>query len=303
MLILCLAIGLGLGSPEMLPVGPDESVAVTVATTHEGPVVMLIPGLSGSAFGYRHVIAGLDLAEVACVTVEPLGIGLSGRPRHADYTLAAQAARLALVCDSLALKQTVVVCQGVAMGMVLRLALIRPDLVAGIVSIEGAAAESAATPTVRSGLKLAKLVTSLGGDAAIRERFTQNLKAASGDDSWVDRGTVRQYMRGPGGDLQATIDVFLAMATTSEPMSIGPRLGEITVPVRVLRGLAPHAGELGEDEIAILTTGLSDCRIIGVPGAGHFLQEERPDIVIDTVIGVLDLLAGSSGAGYEVVVD
>lgn len=303
MLILCLAIGLGLGSPELLPVGPDESVAVVVATTHDGPVVVLIPGLSGSAFGYRHVIAGLDSAEVACVTVEPLGIGLSGRPRHADYTLAAQAARLAAVCDLLSLKQTVVVCQGVAMGMVLRLALIRPDLVAGIVSIEGAAAESAATPTVRNSLKLAKLATSLGGVAAIRERFTQNLKAASGDASWVDRATVRQYMRGPGGDLRATIDVIVAMTMATEPMVIGPRLAEINVPVRVLRGLAPHDGELSDDEITILTTGLSGCRIIDVPGGGHFLQEERPDVVIDAVIEILAWLTGSVGGGHEVVVD
>lgn len=284
MLSLIVAIGLLAGSPTMIPVGADQVVAVDAIAASGQPPVLLIPGLSGCTYSYRKVASSLTAAGLPSVAIEPLGIGLSPRPRGADYSLTAQSGRVGAVCDSLGLRKAVVVCQGVSMGIALRLAITRPDLVAAIVSIEGGAAETAATPTVRSGLKLAKLITSLGGDAIVRERYQTDLKKASGDASWVDRATVRRYLRGPGRDLQATLDAFLAMSEAPEALLVTPRLGEVAVPVRVLRGTAPHVGALDADEVAVLLAGLPDVRVIDVRGAGHFLQEEQPDVVVQAVL-------------------
>src|SRR2546428_9304353 len=76
-----------------LALSPAESVAVTVTGT--GDPVVLVPGLFGSAFGYRAVIPLLTDAGYRAIVVEPLGIGSSARQEHADYSLTAQADRIA----------------------------------------------------------------------------------------------------------------------------------------------------------------------------------------------------------------
>src|SRR5437773_1436875 len=68
---------------------PVESVQVTV--TGAGEPVVLIPGLFGSAFGFRRVLPLLAQTGFHAVVVEPLGVGTSARPARADYSLTAQA--------------------------------------------------------------------------------------------------------------------------------------------------------------------------------------------------------------------
>ena len=60
-----------------LALTPAESVAVTVMGT--GDPVVLVPGLFGSAFGYRRLIPLLTEAGYRAIVVEPLGVGGSAR--------------------------------------------------------------------------------------------------------------------------------------------------------------------------------------------------------------------------------
>src|SRR5256885_9639733 len=71
-----------------IALAPAESVWVTVEGA--GDPVVLIPGLFGSAFGYRRVLRGLVDAGYRTIVIEPLGIGTSARPEHADYSLTAR---------------------------------------------------------------------------------------------------------------------------------------------------------------------------------------------------------------------
>src|SRR2546428_11129889 len=80
-----------------MALAPAESLWVTVEGA--GDPVVLIPGLFGSAFGYRRVLPGLVDAGYRTIVIEPLGIGTSARPEHADYSLTAQADREAAAPD------------------------------------------------------------------------------------------------------------------------------------------------------------------------------------------------------------
>src|SRR6266571_4256316 len=82
-----------------MALAPAESLWVTVEGA--GDPVVLIPGLFGSAFGYRRVLPGLVDAGYRTIVIEPLGIGSSARPEHADYSLTAQADRVAAALDRL----------------------------------------------------------------------------------------------------------------------------------------------------------------------------------------------------------
>src|SRR2546427_5853730 len=54
-----------------LAVSPQESVSVTVAGAGGGEAGVVVPGVFGSAFGYRHLITPLGGAGSHAVVFEP----------------------------------------------------------------------------------------------------------------------------------------------------------------------------------------------------------------------------------------
>ena len=278
---LLLLLTLGTMTPSYVTVAPDEGIAVY--DSGEGPVVVLLAGLSGCAYGFRNLIPLLHEQGMRTVAIEPLGLGLSARPPGATYTLTAQADRIVAVLQQLEITQAIFVDQGVSASIALRIAYREPDLVSGIVSIEGAVTESAATATVKNSLKLAKWVAKFTGTRLLRDRYAKDLKAASGDVSWVDKRTVRQYFRGAARDIQGTLAAYVAMSEQPEPESLEPNLTKIQQPVLVLQGGAPHHGALSESDIDTLCAGLPDVTFETVEGAGHFIYEEQPAAVLAAV--------------------
>src|SRR5437762_8249103 len=189
-----------------LVLSPAESLEVTVTGT--GDPVVLVPGLLGSAFGYRAVIPLLTAAGYRAIVVEPLGIGGSARPEHADYSLTAQADRIAAVLDRLSVRHAIVVAHSLGASMAFRVAYRRPDLVAGIVSLDGGPAEGAATRAFRRAMKLAPWIKLFGGVKLVRKKIRGQLIKASGDASWVSEQVVDGYTAAAAHDLDGTLRRF-----------------------------------------------------------------------------------------------
>ncbi len=264
-----------------LVLSPAESVEVTVAGS--GEPVVLIPGLFGSAFGYRAVIPLLTDAGYRAIVVEPLGIGSSARPEHADYSLTAQADRIAAALDRLSVRHAVVVAHSLGASMAFRLAYRRPDLVAGIVSLDGGPAEAAATRAFRGAMKFAPWIKLFGGVKLVRKKIRGQLIKASGDASWVSEQVVDGYTAAAAHDLDGTLKAFLAMAERREPERLRPHLAEVRCPVRLLLGTATHEGGVSAEEVAVLAAALPLFIVDSVPGAGHFIYEEQPAVVVTAV--------------------
>lgn len=302
-LILLLA-ALGCGN-EALPVevAPGEELTVCSEGPATGDSVVIIPGLSGCVYGFRKVTPLLHDQGLRTIIIEPLGVGESSRPGKADYTMTAQAARIGAVLDSLSIRRAVFVGQGIGGAMVFRLAVERPELLAGFVSIEAGAAESTISNQTGRSLMVAKAVAKLGGKSILRDRFAENLKEGSGDDSWIDRRTLGRYFRGFGRDISATLNALTAMSEQAEPWSITPRLPEIQIPVVVLLGTAPHAGAMAPQDVDILRDGLGEVEFRDVSGAGHFIYEEQPQVVADVVAELVAKLTalGIRSAGSDSV--
>src|SRR5216117_4330231 len=178
-----------------LAVSPAESLQVTEAGAVAAAPVVLIPGLFGSAFAYRKVIPGLTAAGYRALVIEPLGVGSSGRPEHADYCLTAQADRIAAALDRLSVRHAIVVAHSPGASMAFRVAYRRPDLVAGIVSLDGGPAERAATRSFRRAMTLAPWIKLFGGVKLVRQKIRGQLIKASGDPSWVSERVVDGYTR------------------------------------------------------------------------------------------------------------
>ena len=78
--------------------------------------------------------------------------------------------------DNLSVGQALFVGQGIGGSMVFRLAVERPDLVAGFISVEAGAAEEAMSPGFKNVLRLAKAVVKLGGKDLLRTATSRSWK-------------------------------------------------------------------------------------------------------------------------------
>ena len=263
-------------------VAPAETVHVE-AWAGTGRPVVLVPGLFGGAFTFRKVVPLLAAAGFRPIVIEPLGTGLSSRPEKADYSLTAQSRRIAAVLDSLDSGPALVLAHSLGAAIAFRLALDRPDLVRGIVSIEGGPTEAAMTPTFRSAMRYLPWVKLFGGIKLVRRKIRNMLLDSSGDPSWVTDGVVQGYTLGEARDFDATLKAFRAMSRAREPAKLEPHLGEIACPVTLVVGTARHEGDVPPQEVALLSRTIVSFAVDSQRGAGHYLQEERPAAVVSAV--------------------
>lgn len=283
MLLLTLAL---LHDPAVLDtrhvaVAPAETLAVHVVGT--GRPTVLIPGLFGSAYAFRGIIPDLVRDGRRVIVVELLGTGASGRPKQADYSLAAQAGRIAAALDSLEIRGATIVAHSIAAAVAFRLAAERPDLVRALVSIEGGPAEAATSPGFRRAMGWAPLLKLFGGKGILRGKVVQQLRRASADTSWITPETIEGYTADAMADFGATLDAFQGMARAREPWPLAPRLGAISCPVVLVLGASPHASAPPAAEIALLRDSLRVFALTQVAPAGHFVFEEQGAAVVAAV--------------------
>jgi pimeloyl-ACP methyl ester carboxylesterase len=259
---------------------PAESLRVTTSGPETGPVVVIIPGIVSPAYAFRHVLPPLAAAGIRTVVIEPLGFGQSSRPGDASYSFTSQAIRVAAVMDSLGAGHAVVLGHVAGAAIALRLALLRPDLVARLLLVEGGAAESAAVPTVRKVLKFAPLVRIFSGRGRVRKEVRKGLVSSSGDTTWVTDSVVGYYTEGQAGDVSALLRAFRGMQRAVEPDSLVPQLHSVAMPVRLLLGAAPHNTGMGQNRIRELEDHLPSLTIDSIVGAGMHINEEQPQVIV-----------------------
>jgi len=262
-----------------IPVAAGEILRTT--SVGSGRPVVLIPGLFGAAFGYRKIMGPLAELGYRAIVIEPLGFGWSSHPRRANYSLSAQTMRMAAVLDSLGIDHALIVAHSTGASIALRLAYQRPDLVQGILSIDGGPAETAATPGLRRAMRFGGLLTkALLQPDALRDEVRRGIVANSSDAAWVTAEVVSGYTAGATADLAGAIDAWRGMAKSVEAESLAIRLPECRVPVRLLVGAVPHESGIGADQVELLRQRLTDFAIESIAGSGQYIQEEQPGAVV-----------------------
>jgi pimeloyl-ACP methyl ester carboxylesterase len=245
--------------------------------------VVLVPGLFGCAYGFRHLLARLPAGGYRAIVIEPLAIGGSSRPERADYSLTAQADRLADAIRRLDTMPVLLVAQSVSASIALRLAVRHPELVRGVVSLDGGPAETAATKGFRRAMSYAPWLKWLGGMKRLRPKIRQDLIKSSADSSWVTDEVLDAYTAGAARDLDGTLKAYLRMVDAREPERLSPRLHELQVPFRLVVGMSPHQGGIPRDQIELLAAQVPRFSVDSVPAAGQYLSEESPDAVVAAI--------------------
>jgi pimeloyl-ACP methyl ester carboxylesterase len=274
---------------------PADSVSIrdievahgeTLRTTSigAGQPLVLIPGIFGAAFGYRQITGPLVARGYRCIIVEPLGYGWSSHPKDADYSFTAQTDRVARALDRIGVKNALFVAQSSGAAIAFRLAIQRPDLVRGLLSIDGGPAESAATPGMKKAFKFGGGLVKLAMDQSkLRHDVRREIVRNSGDTTWVTDAVIRAYTAGQTADMSGSIDAFHRMSKSKEAKSLADRLQQCAVPVRLLVGTVEHPAEVTNDQRELLENKLPDFDIQSVRGAGQYIQEEQPAAVLAAV--------------------
>jgi 4,5:9,10-diseco-3-hydroxy-5,9,17-trioxoandrosta-1(10),2-diene-4-oate hydrolase len=277
-----------IGSPLDSAVVRDSEVAPgeTLRTTSvgRGEPLVLIPGLFGAAFGFRAIIPPLVAQGYRCIVVEPLGYGWSSHPKRADYSFTAQTGRVGEALDSLGVARALFVAQSSGASIAFRLAVARPTLVRGLLSIDGGPAESAATPGMRKAFRFGGFAAKLAMDEGkLRHDVRREIVRNSGDTSWVTPAVIRAYTAGQAADLSGSIDAFQQMSKSKEPESLADRLHEVTGPVRLLVGTVEHPAEIPQEQRELLRERLPNFAADSIPGSGQYIHEEQPAAVVSAV--------------------
>jgi pimeloyl-ACP methyl ester carboxylesterase len=262
-----------------LEVAGGESLRIT--TIGSGRPLVLIPGIFGGAFGYRKITGPLVARGYRCIIVEPLGYGSSSHPKDADYSFTAQTARVARALDMMGVKHALVVAQSSGAAIAFRLVVQRPDLVRGLLSIDGGPAETAATPGLKKAFKLGGFAAKLAMDEGkLRHDVRREIVRNSGDTAWVTDAVIRQYTAGQTADMGGSIDAFHQMSKSKEEGSLADRLHQCKAPVLLLVGSVPHPSEVTGDQRELLKTRIPKYRTESVRGSGQYIQEEQPAAVL-----------------------
>jgi pimeloyl-ACP methyl ester carboxylesterase len=265
-------------------VATSDGDTLVVTSTGSGPAVVMVPGMLGGAYTFRHVTPALVQAGMRVVVIEPLGMGTSARPRSSDYTLETQATRIGYALNAAQVSDALFLCHAVGGAICYRYALQSPARVRGIVAVNSGPDEHAATSGIRRAMRFAPIIRLVGGAGRARARLHEGLVSNSGDPAWVTDEVLEMYGR-PFGDFRAVLDALSAMASAREPAPLAPRLQRIRAPVRLLVGTAGSAGLTGADEIEVLRS-IPDFQVTHVVGVGQYIQEERPAAVVDAVLSL-----------------
>lgn len=268
-----------------------EGETLRTTSLGSGRPIVLIPGIFGGAYGYRKIITPLVAQGYRTIVVEPLGYGSSSHPKNADYSFGAQTVRVARTLDQMGVREALVIAQSSGAAIAFRLAIQRPDLVRGLLSIDGGPAESAATPGLKKAFKFGGGLVKFAMDQSkLRHDVRREIVKNSGDTTWVTDAVIRAYTAGQTSDMGGSIDAFHRMSKSKEKSSLVERLHQCTAPVLLLVGTVPHPAEVTGDQRELLKKKLPRFASQGVRGAGQYIQEEQPAAIV-TAVARLDRVA------------
>ncbi len=237
--------------------GPDGPVHVVTAGRAEpgAPRVLFVHGSPGTWEAWRIFLTEPGLTGAArLLAPDRPGYGGSGRG-HAEPSLARQAEALAAVLESEAGPPAVVVGHSLGGPIAARLAMDRPDLVAGLLLV---------APSVDPVLERRRWFNVAGSWRLIQLLLPIDW-VVSNRELWPLRGELER---------------------------MAPRWPEIRCPVRLVQGTADRLVPPANADFVEGVLPAANLVVHRYPGAGHFILWEHPETV---TAPLLELLRGGRG--------
>lgn len=253
--------------------------------------VLIVHGLASNAGFWRYIIQPLADAGYRVIAVDLPGYGKSDKGAY-PYTMGFQAETLARLIQALDLDPVIFMGHSMGGQIGLTLALERPELIDRLLLVAPAGFEPF---KAGEGEWLANALTADGitraSEEAVRANLAMNFHRWSADYEWMVEERVRM------AKTEEMRDFSYAVVRSIHGMVDGPttdRLGEIAVPTLIVYGkydrLIPnmylHPGFPSE----VFEKGLEaipDATLVELPGTGHMVQIESPELLVDAVLNYL----------------
>ncbi|HLB10036.1 MAG TPA: alpha/beta hydrolase [Gemmatimonadaceae bacterium] len=294
MMILLLILVLDSATVSHIAVAPHESLTVRalqvsrpLADGDRVPIVLL-PGLLGGTFGYRKVTPDIEAEGHSTYVIEPLGVGSSSHPDGGDYSLDAQADRIAAVLDTFDVTSAIIVGSNFGASVALRVAYRHPERVAAVLLLDGGPVDRSSTGGASIALRLAPLLRFFGGRGMARHRIADALREYSADPSWVTDDVVEAYSRPIVNNIGGAARVLSAMRRAPVNTPLAELLSQIRQPVRLLIGAANRRGGIESGETELLRARLPDFAADSVANSGVYVHEEHPEVVVRAILSLTE---------------
>ena len=258
--------------------------------------IVLLHGFPENWLMWRHVLPAL-MERHHVVAVDLRGYGDSAKPEgEAGYDKGTMAEDIAALIAHLGLARPLLVGHDRGARVARRYALDRPDALRGLVLLDILPVEyvydrlSAAEVSERYWHWVFHLVAELpeeliaGKEEAYLARFFSRtpglLEGIRADGAWLE---YRRCWRQPGA-IAAALNDYRATFRHDVPRYRAERKSgrKLTVPTLVLWG---NRGNLSNQPVIDIWREVgTDVRGQVIPGCGHYLPEEQPDVVIDALL-------------------
>lgn len=294
--------------PYLIPLGntqaeisPEELVSehgqfldidgVSVYVEEQNPesgqaTVVLIHGLGGSTFSWRHNAPFFAAQGYRVVSLDMKGFGLSYKDFASDYSHPAQAWLLGEVLTRLGIDQAYFVGHSMGTSVMLHFAYLYPERVLGLISVDGAAKldEGGIFPSALLNFPPFRRI----GEVFLtrymaKERVGQLLESASHQDIVTQEVADGYYNRLVIGQWAQSL---LAMTRDMSRNTITFALEDLGFPTLVLWGqndtwVKRADIDRWKDEIPL-------AEFHAIPETGHLLMEENPDLFNNLVLAFLE---------------
>lgn len=270
-------------------------VAHVVRIGESGPSVVCLHGASANGREFDNVAAALD-GQAQVAMIDRPGYGHSSRPAGAS-SLKRAAAFIADAMAAAGCGRSVVAAHSLGAATALRLALDRPDLVAGLVLIAPAAcpypgpnawhARWAAHPV--GGPLFARLAAPLAGPLMARAAIANTFAPATPPDGYAEGAGVGLLFR-PKTFRANAQDV---VATKAEFEAQYFRYEEIAAPAIVITAEADRVVSPRIHAHALARM-LPKAELVVTPGAGHMPHQIRPEAIAAAILRIAQAEAGES---------
>lgn len=247
-----------------------------------GPDVLLLHGLAGHAGEWDATAPALRDAGYRVLALDQRGHGHSER-RPADVSRAAYVADVVAVAAELALHRPALVGQSLGGHTALLTAAAHPDLPGALVLVEaGPGGPDPETQAVVGGWFAAWPVPFPSREAAVAYLGGGGGKRTVGEGwaSGLDE-------RGDGLWPRFDADVMVRSLDENATRAFWDEWAAITCPTLTVLGQGAEGGIVGDEEYAEMVRLLPGLYGASVPGAGHDVHLERPELLHDLVTGFL----------------
>ena len=256
----------------------------------EGRPVLLIHGTPSHSHIWRHIVPPLTAAGYRVHLFDMLGYGASERPWAADTSIAAQEALVPALLAAWGLSRVTLVGHDLGAATGLRVAVNRPEILDGLMMIDGVAFDSWPSPTWQAIIRDHFDRYMAMSETAFREMLTRQLRMTVHNSARMPDALLESYLAPLSGPIgQASFFHHQVRHYDSRhTRELTPHLGRIDLPrpVRLLWG-AEDAWQPVPAVAHPLAAAIPGADLRLIPDAGHFAMEDAPEAVTDQILAFL----------------